>query len=280
MFAMSARAKLNLALHVTGRRADGYHVLHSLVGFADIGDEVRVEPTSQDSLTVDGVFADAVPPLADNTMGAALSLVRRWDRDALAQGAVGIHLTKSLPVASGIGGGSADAAALINLLTEGRFLSGTEMADCLSLGADVPMCLVGRSAIVSGIGEDNDHVALPETHAVLVNPRVQVSTPAVFSVLRNKTNAPMPSWTGPRGFAGLVSYLKTTRNDLMAPAITLAPDIQDCLNALADAPFGRMSGSGATCFALLETERAAEDLTVQIKHAHPGWWVQATKLSV
>ena len=279
MPSMLARAKLNLSLHVTGQRADGYHLLSSLVAFADVGDEVRIEPAPKDTLTVDGPFADAVPPLIDNILGKALAMIRGWNLDVLAQNSVSIHLTKTMPVASGIGGGSADAAALVALLTTGRPLSDAEMADCLSLGADVPMCLTGRSAIVGGIGEENRPVALPETHVVLVNPGAGVSTPAVFKALPNKTNAPLPPWVEPRDFAELVTYLKATRNDLMEPAVTLVPDIQNCLEALASAPFARMSGSGATCFALLETASGAENLAAQIQSAHPDWWVQAGRLS-
>ncbi len=276
---MLARAKLNLSLHVTGQRADGYHLLSSLVAFADVGDEVRIEPGQKDTLTVDGPFANAAPPLAGNILGQALAMVRRWNLDALAREPLSIHLTKNLPVASGIGGGSADAAALVALLTAGRPLSDSEMADCLSLGADLPMCLTGRSAIVGGIGEENRPVALPETHVVLVNPGAEVSTPAVFKALPDKTNAPLPPWVEPRDFAELVTCLKTTRNDLMKPAVRLVPDIQNCLKALADAPFARMSGSGATCFALLETESGAENLAGRIQSAHPNWWVQAGRLS-
>ncbi len=267
---MLAPAKLNLALHVTGLRPDGYHLLHSLVAFADIGDEISVSPGDTDRLTIDGLFADGVPPLAENTLGAALALVRNWGE---AHDPVHIHLTKNLPVASGIGGGSADAAALIRLLTSGRDLLANELPDSLTLGADVPMCLAGHPAIVGGIGEKSQPVTLPAVHIVLVNPGIAVSTPEVFKALTQKTNAPMPDWRYPVTFADLVTYLEATRNDLMAPAIGLAPKVSDCLDALAEAPFARMSGSGATCFALLETRGAAEELATQTQDAHPDWWV-------
>lgn len=281
---MMARAKLNLALHVTGQRADGtaqagYHTLHSLVAFADFGDEVRVKHSGADKLTVDGPFSLGVPALDQNTLGAALAMVRGWGKDQMAMGQVSIGLTKNLPVASGIGGGSADAAALIALLTQGRALSATEAGDVLALGADVPMCLAGRSAIISGIGEEITLVELPGCALVLVNPGVSVETPSVFRALAEKTNPPLPTWSAPKDFRGLIAYLNATRNDLMIPAISIAPDISRCLEALSTAQFSRMSGSGATCFALLETYEEAEKLAAETQKAHPDWWVRASNLS-
>lgn len=267
---MLAPAKLNLALHVTGQRPDGYHLLHSLVAFADVGDDVTLSASDTDQLIVDGPFADGVPPLDENTLGAALALVRSWGE---ARDPVHIHLTKNLPIASGIGGGSADAAALIGLLTSGRDLSADELADCLALGADVPMCLAGHSAIIGGIGEENTPVSLPAAHVVLVNPRVAVSTPAVFKALREKANPPMTSWPAPKSFSDLLAHLKTTRNDLMVPAITVASQIEQCLEALSNAPFVRMSGSGATCFALFDKADDAEKLAANVQAAYSDWWV-------
>ena len=276
---MLAPAKLNLALHVTGQLTGGpqagYHLLHSLVAFADVGDEVRAQPASSDSLNVDGPFAASVPPLDQNSLGAALAMVRCWGKDALALGPVAITLSKNLPIASGIGGGSADAAALITLLTDGRQLSRAERADCLKLGADVPMCLAGTSAFIGGIGEVSTPVALPAAALVLVNPGVPVATPDVFRALTTKTNAALSAWTAPESFADLVAYLRTTRNDLRTPATALQPVIGDVLAALATAPFAQMSGSGATCFALLETPAEAQVLASQMQNAHPDWWVRA-----
>lgn len=269
---MLARAKLNLALHVTGQRADGYHLLDTLVAFADLGDEIAVGPSGRDTLTVDGPFASQVPPLEENSLGKALALVRGW---GLAQQPVHIALTKNLPVASGIGGGSADAAALIALLTEGAPLGQEQLAQCLTLGADVPMCLAGRSALVGGIGEENRPVSLPPAHLVLANPGVAVPTPDVFKALTDKTNPPLPHWTTPPDFQALIDYLRPTRNNLMAPAIALAPPIADCLKSLSGAPFARMSGSGATCFALVESGAQADALAAKVRQDHPGWWVCA-----
>lgn len=281
---MIARAKLNLALHVTGQRAGdgpqaGYHTLHSLVAFADFGDAIRVTPFDQDHLIVDGPFAAGVPALGENTLGKALAMVRGWGEDALAAGPVSICLTKNLPVASGIGGGSADAAALIALLSEGRTLGADEAVDVLKLGADVPMCLNGRSAIISGIGEEITPVALPDCALVLVNPGVAVETPDVFRRLSEKTNPALPDSPQLTDFAALVSYLKGTRNDLMQPAISLTPQIQRCLDTLSSAPFSRMSGSGATCFALCQTLDEAEKLAAETQKTHPDWWVRAGNLA-
>lgn len=285
MSSISARAKLNLALHVTGQKPAGapqagYHTLHSLVAFADFGDEVSVAPSDQDQLTVDGPFAAGVPALSKNTLGKALAMVRDWSEDVLAAEPVSISLTKNLPVASGIGGGSADAAALIALLTKGRALGTDEAADVLKLGADVPMCLNGRSAIISGIGEEIMPIALPKCALVLVNPGVAMETPDVFRMLSKKTNPALPDLPKLTDLASLVSYLEGTRNDLMQPAISLAPVIQQCLDSLSGAPFSRMSGSGATCFALLETPEEAEKVAAEAQKTHPDWWVREGLLSV
>lgn len=276
---MLARAKINLALHVTGQRTDGYHRLESLVGFADFGDALQVTPSQHDHLRVDGPFGTNVPALDQNTLGKALAVVRRWGRDPLASAPVSITLTKNLPVASGIGGGSADAAALIALLSERRKLSLQERDDALALGADVPMCLAGQSALIGGIGEVIKPVSLPACALVLANPGVSVETPSVFRALSEKTNAPLPDWDTPKDFADLVGYLKNTRNDLMTPAISLAPEISRCLDALSGAAFSRMSGSGATCFALCATEDEALNLATKTQNAHPNWWVRAGKLA-
>lgn len=274
-----ARAKLNLALHVTGQRPDGYHLLSSLVGFANFGDDISVEASTADSLTVDGRFAEGTPDLVDNSLGQALVLVRAWRGADLAESPLSIKLTKNLPIASGIGGGSADAAALIALLTKGRALNAQEWDSCLALGADVPMCLRAQAAIIGGIGEESTPVRLPVAHLVLVNPGVEVSTPAIFKALTQKDNPPLAPWTKPESFSDLIAYLAETRNDLMGPAMAQTDKIVACLDALGAAPFARMSGSGATCFALLETAEQADALASEIVAHHPDWWVQAGRLA-
>lgn len=261
-----APAKLNLALHVTGQRADGYHLLDSLVVFARHGDQVAVTPGPL-SLAVEGPFAAQLPSGEDN-----LCL-----RAARAMGAsASIRLTKNLPVASGIGGGSADAAAVMRALaSQGHALR----LDSAALGADVPVCLAGRPTRMRGIGERLDDVPpVPALPVVLVNPGVPLSTPAVFAALQRRDNPalPEPDW---RDAEGLFEWLSRSRNDLQDPAIRLAPVIGEVLAALAGqgARLARMSGSGATCFGLFtdaaEAARAARALT------HPGWWVVATELA-
>ncbi|MEM6381184.1 MAG: 4-(cytidine 5'-diphospho)-2-C-methyl-D-erythritol kinase [Pseudomonadota bacterium] len=266
-----ARAKVNLALHVTGQRSDGYHTLSSLVAFVDVGDEVRIQPAREDTLTVDGPFAAHVPPLDGNILGQALSMVRRW---GLQPEPVHIHLMKNLPIAAGIGGGSADAAALVELLTNGAALTDAQTADCLALGADIPMCLTGTPALIDGIGSVVSAVDLPRAFCVLVNPLREVSTPKVFAALQSRHNPPLPSYPEPPpNFNDLITWLGGTRNDLMAPASALEPAISDVMDALEGAPFARMSGSGATCFALFESEVDAGEKAADLRAARPDWWI-------
>lgn len=262
----SAPAKLNLALHVTGRRADGYHLLDSLVAFAATGDRLRVA-SGPDRLIVDGPFAGDVPAGADNL---CLRAARAMGTTAT------IHLTKNLPVASGIGGGSADAAAVMRALAaQGHALPDNPAA----LGADIPVCLAGQPTRMRGIGERLDPVPdMPRLPLVLVNPGIPLSTPAVFAALAGRDNPglPDPDW---QDAGGLIRWLQGTRNDLQAPAITLAPVIAQVLGDLQDqgARLARMSGSGATCFGLFDSADAAARAAAAL--ARPGWWVTASELA-
>lgn len=272
-----ARAKLNLALHVTGRRADGYHLLDSLVAFADLGDGIRVEPAPDLRLTIDGPMAAGLSAAEDN-------LVLRAARLMGAGRGAAIRLTKRLPVASGIGGGSADAAATLSALAE---LWGVPLPDpeaVLSLGADVPVCLGGLPARMQGIGEVVTPLAtpLPPAALVLANPGVAVSTPEIFRRLTRRDNAPLPA-SLPRcaDLGQLADFLSAQRNDLQPPAEALAPEIGTVIAALATQPgarIARMSGSGATCFALFDTRAEADAAAAWLRQAQPGWWVQAGML--
>lgn len=258
-----APAKINLTLHVTGRRADGYHLLDSLVVFAGVGDEVRLTPGPL-SLQIDGPFAAGLPVQDDN-------LCLRAAR--FAGGEAAIRLTKNLPVASGIGGGSADAAAVLR-----GFEASADRTE--KLGADVPVCMAGVPVRMRGVGEILDPVpTLPDFHMVLVNPGQGLSTPEVFRVLTRRDNDPMPPITGWPDLDGLVAYLTACRNDLEAPAISLLPVIGDCLSALRDAGamLARMSGSGATCFGIFPDAASAEAAARAV--LRPGWWVVATGLA-
>jgi 4-diphosphocytidyl-2-C-methyl-D-erythritol kinase len=295
----AAPAKINLHLHVVGRRPDGYHLLDSLVVFAAIGDRLTVSPADDLSLSVTGTFAGALEAEADNlVLRAARAL---WNRsrpsDAAMSGApisgapisgglapgmgtspgAKLVLEKNLPVASGIGGGSADAAAALRLLS--RFWGlGPDAAGSLAagLGADVPVCLAGTPALMSGIGEVLDPApCLPDVGLVLVNPGVAVATPAVFrnrsGPFSSKARFPAQGW---KDVASLVDSLSVTSNDLEAPARLLASEIGDALDIVAATPgclLSRMSGSGATCFGLFPTPAAARDAASMI--VRDGWWV-------
>ena len=264
MIAESAPAKVNLALHVTGQRGDGYHLLDSLVVFAGIGDRITVAISDDLSLSVGGDRAAGVPPGPENLVLRAAAML------APGQGAR-IMLEKALPHAAGLGGGSADAAAALRALSRLWDVPLPPVAEILTLGADVPVCLSSAPQRMAGIGEVLSHVPpLPPLHAVLVNPRVAVPTGAVFGGLARKDNAGMeaPDWHDVETFMG---WLSRQRNDLEAPARSVAPVIETALEALhrEDARLARMSGSGATCFGLFDTARAANAAAASISAAHP-----------
>ncbi len=265
-----APAKVNLTLHVTGRRADGYHLLDSLVAFVEVGDRISLTPAETLTMEVTGPEATHVPAGDDNLVLRAAGLA----------GFVGrIALEKRLPVASGLGGGSADAAAVLRAVARMGRTSPPEAV--LSLGADVPVCLAGRPARMRGIGERLSGVPpLPAAGVLLVNPRVQVATAAVFAGLGRRSNAPMPEVLPPwRDVAALASWLARQRNDLEAPARDVAPAIATVLAALRATDgcrLARMTGSGATCFGLYATRAEAEIAATRMDR---GWWVAATQLA-
>ncbi|SCY85151.1 4-(cytidine 5'-diphospho)-2-C-methyl-D-erythritol kinase [Paracoccus tibetensis] len=262
-----APAKLNLALHVTGRRADGYHLLDSLVAFAAVGDEVALTPGPL-ALQIDGPFAAGLGTDEDNLCLRAARMVGGQAR---------IRLTKNLPVASGIGGGSADAAAVLRALKR----MGLELPPAPErLGADVPVCLASRPARMEGVGEIVTPLPpLPRLHLVLVNPGIAVATPRVFAALARKDNPPLPPVPRFARASDLTAWLAQTRNDLEAPAIALAPQVREVLDALQaqGAGFARMSGSGATCFGIFATAGAAAEAAAAL--GRPGWWAVASELA-
>uniref|UniRef100_UPI00386F7207 4-(cytidine 5'-diphospho)-2-C-methyl-D-erythritol kinase n=1 Tax=Salibaculum sp. TaxID=2855480 RepID=UPI00386F7207 len=271
-----APAKLNLCLHVTGQRADGYHLLDSLVAFTEVGDRVTVTPADRLSLSIEGPFAAGLSSESEN-------LVLRAARLLDPQRGAHIHLHKALPVAAGIGGGSADAAATLRALSRLWERPLPEAAQTLALGADVPACLTPGLFRMRGIGQElarlQDPSPLP---LLLVNPGVAVSTPGIFGALAPKTNAQMDdAMPASSDTAAWVAWLARQRNDLTAPAIAEEPVIGRVLEALSVLPgvrLARMSGSGATCFALF-AETARRDAAAESLHrAHPGWWVMATSL--
>ncbi len=271
-----ARAKVNLALHVVGRRADGYHLLDSLVVFADFGDRITVAPGQGLRLTVTGPQGGGLTADADN-------LCLRAARAMAGPGAQ-ITLEKHLPVASGIGGGSADAAATLQALARLWRVPLPDAAAVLALGADVPVCLAGRPARMEGVGEVLSLLPpLPAAWLVLVNPGVAVSTPAVFRALERRDNARLPA-TLPRLATAeeLAAFLMMQRNDLEAPAMALAPvigQVRSALSAQSGCLMARMSGSGATCFGLFPDALNAAAAAAALRRAQPGWWVEAAELA-
>ncbi|WP_306155080.1 4-(cytidine 5'-diphospho)-2-C-methyl-D-erythritol kinase [Roseovarius sp. MMSF_3281] len=268
-----APAKINLTLHVTGRRADGYHELDSLVVFADIGDRLHVARSDTTMLTVDGPMAAGVPADDSNLVVKAAALMGV---------PADIHLEKHLPNAAGLGGGSSDAAATLNALAE---LSGRAVPeDVIRLGADIPVCLYGRTARMRGLGEIVEPVTdLPVLHAVLVNPKLPVMTREVFAGLERADNPGMPEALPEfDGASALIEWLATMRNDLEAPAIQAEPVIQQVFDVLSVTPgclLTRMSGSGGTCFGLYSDAETAASAAGRLQEQQPGWWVEAVRLN-
>ena len=284
-----APAKINLTLRVTGRRADGYHELESLVVFAAVGDTLTFAPGRALALTADGPTAAAAGSIDDNlVLKAARALAERVGGLKLGR----FTLTKRLPVAAGVGGGSSDAAAALRLIARANRIALDDprlMEAARVSGADVPVCLDPRPRVMRGIGEIlSDPLALPKLPAVLVNPRVAVPTKDVFAALRARLQ-PGGQAAGaadfesrPRWKAGdLIEALADEPNDLEAPAIEIAPAIAQVLadlRSLRGCKLARMSGSGATCFGLFGTAPAAAAAARALRGKHPAWWVRATKL--
>jgi 4-diphosphocytidyl-2-C-methyl-D-erythritol kinase len=275
-----APAKLNLFLHVTGRRADGYHMLDSLVAFTGCGDGLRAEHAPALSLAVTGPFATGLAGEADNLV---LRAARALAAEAGMAPQAALTLEKNLPVASGIGGGSADAAAALRLLCGlWRLAPDPAVLDrlALRLGADVPVCLHGRSVRMGGIGEVlTPAPRLPPCAVLLVNPGAAVATAAVFKARVGGFSAPARLPDGWVDATAMAADLAVLRNDLEGPARAVCPTIGDVLSAVAAQPgclLARMSGSGATCFGLFTETAAAEHAASRM--ARPGWWVWAGAL--
>ena len=269
-----AAAKINLSLHVTGQRADGYHLLDSLVVFADVGDTIVVSHAGMDALMIDGQFGAGLQANSSNLVAKARDDLRSTHNFP----PVSIHLTKNLPVSSGIGGGSSDAAATMRAIAKLFGLPDQALADiALSLGADVPMCLAAKPLIAKGIGDELTAVPdLPELFLVLANPNVAVATPDVFKKLSNRNNPALPALPPHMDLLDFAEWLSRTRNDLQLPALQLCPQIGDALLALAEtAPLlTRMSGSGATCYGLYPNVDLAKVAASAISARHPNWWVK------
>ena len=272
----TAPAKINLALHVVGRRPDGMHELDSLVAFAQFGDRISVADAACRSLQVSGPMARDVPCDKSNLVWRAAGLLG-GDRGAR------IVIEKMLPNSAGIGGGSSDAATTLRLLSRLWNRPLPDSQSTTNLGADIPVCLFGHSARMRGIGEVIEPVShVPAFHIVLINPGISVVTSDVFSRLSEPLNAPLtqiPDTGDAYEFAG---WLSAQRNDLETAAVGLAPEISDvigCLSDQEDCALARMSGSGATCFGLFANSASVFRAAAKIKRQCPHWWVQATRLA-
>ena len=278
-----APAKVNLTLRVINRRRDGYHSLESLVAFASIGDRLTFTPGGKLSLTVRGRFAKAAGPDDNLVLHAALALAGRIPGLILGRFA----LTKNIPVAAGLGGGSADAAAALRLLARAN---GIELRDARiwsvagGLGADVPVCLESRARVIRGIGDRLARpVALPRLAAVLVNPGLALSTATVFGRFDRRETTPKRRWPRqvPTAAPAFRRYMDATCNDLEPAAVTLVPGIAQVLAALRTqrgCTLARMTGSGATCFGLFASPRVAVLAVRKIVAQHRNWWVRPVLL--
>jgi len=272
-----APAKVNLYLHLIGRQPDGYHLLDSLIAFADIGDRITAEPATALSLEITGPEATGLANLGQNNLVLRAARLLA-DHTGTARGAA-LRLEKNLPVAAGIGGGSSDAAAVLRLLTALWQLSiGEEALRGLGarLGADLPACLYGRAAWLGGVGDRVEPAPdLPEAGILLANPRKELPTAAVFAARRGPFGDAGRFAAMPGNAIGLAQALVPRRNDLTGAAIGLVPEIGAVLARLARLPgtlIARMSGSGATCFALFSDRSAAEEARMALASAEPDWW--------
>ena len=282
----AARAKVNLTLHMKGKRRDGYHELESLVVFADVSDELVFTPASEDRLSLEGPFAGLVD--GENLVLKAKRAFASWLGVTVSGDFL---LKKNIPVAAGLGGGSSDAAATIRALLKAYDRAEdtkTFIRQSAAIGADVPVCLQDSAAWMCGLGERVTPVSgLTPLPALLVNPGIKLSTAAVFKTLNAKplqaeeAEAPpsFPGWRNPREAA---VWLNEGRNDLEAPAIALEPAVKkvlDALRRLDDCMLSRLSGSGPTCFGIFLSQDAAAEAASEMRRSYPNWWVQATTFS-
>lgn len=283
-----APAKINLTLHVTGRREDGFHLIESFVVFADVGDEIDVSSHDEFDISVSGPFASLLRHEENNiALDAAIAFVNGF-RDCLP--GVHIDLVKNLPIAAGMGGGSADAAAVIRALAYLVDINVSRVAAgqlAIGLGADVTVCLDPQASFMSGVGNLVTILpALPEIHAILVNPNIKMLTGAVFAALAvpgaiRRDEVGLKPEHAFSDAVDLVNFVRSCRNDLEAPALRMCPEIievQDALSAQDGCLLTRMTGSGATCFGLFADKTQAERGAKTIAEKAPNWWVKPCSL--
>ena len=275
-----APAKINLYFNIIGRRADGYHLVDSLVGFTTLGDELTIRAGEPLDIVSDGPFAENMPPPYKNLVYQAAQLLAD---SAGVQARAHITITKNLPVAAGIGGGSTDAAAAMKALATlwGIAEGSVDLYEMgLTLGSDIPACLLAQTTYAGGIGEIlEDAPKLPKAGILLANPGVALVTSSVFQARRGGFNPPDRFTKAPKDAAALAALLSERDNDLTDAAIRLCPVIRNVMSALEAAPgchLARMTGSGATCFGIFDDLAAAEAAAPAL--AQDGWWVAATEL--
>lgn len=277
----NAPAKVNLYLHIIGKRPDNYHLLDSLIAFADISDTIDVTAAPDITVTVKGEYAHLLSAHDNIVMKAALAMQKHFK---IKTGAA-IILHKDIPVGAGLGGGSADAAATIRLLLRLWKINAPQndlLSIALSLGADVPACLQSIPLYLNGIGDITEPAPkLPKLHILLVNPSKPLLTKDVFTEHRKGFSKPAAR---PKDFLSrndLTNFLERTRNDLQDTAITLMPEIATVLSELKaneECMIARMSGSGATCFGLFGKRMAMENFALQLSNNHPDWWVRSANI--
>lgn len=278
---VDAPAKVNLYLHVVGRRADGYHLLDTLMVFMELADRVTVSPADNLVLEADGPFARRLPQNADDNL-----IIRAAHSLAAAAGArsgAHIKLTKNLPVSAGLGSGSSDAAATFKALAQlWRIPEGSvDLAEIgLMLGADIPGCIHARSAFIGGVGERiEDAPPLPAADILLVNPGVQLATKSVFGARQGGFSPEAKFVKAPADVRALAALLQDRENDLTGAAMRLSPVVRDVLDAIEGEPgcrLARMSGSGATCFGLFDDRETAERAAEALRRA--DWWCAVTRI--
>lgn len=283
-FTTFAKAKINLSLNVLGKRHDGFHELESLVVFADFGDDLTLDCSKPLGISIEGEFAQNIADIENNLiLSAARSFKTRYPESITGH----FNLIKNIPVAAGLGGGSSDAASALRLLAKANGIAINQSAlhnISEKLGADVPVCLSAKARFMTGIGEKlGEELDLPELYAVLVNPGYAVATADVFKALAAPACAAIcPQAQGFNIKANFIAWLKTQKNDLEQPALSLKPEIDIVLSALrsnGNLLFARMSGSGATCFAVYETNEASFNAEQFLKKHHPKWWVKSVTLN-
>lgn len=283
-FSILAPAKLNLFLHITGKREDGYHLLQSLMAFLDVGDQIYFAPHDTLFIDADGPFAaDLAAPHENLIYKAALLLAEEYRVPPRGR----MVLTKNLPIAAGMGGGSSDAAAtLIGLARLWRLPEEPARLQkiALRLGADVPACLIRRPVWAEGIGEKFTYLSgMPSLHLALVNPMTPTPTPEVFKRFSQRFSAPLQFSGRRKTMQEWIADLKLYRNDLTEAAIAVSPVIRETLRVIEDTPschFARLSGSGATCYGVYDHPEAAAAAVNKLRQQYPEWWIVPANLLI